>query len=99
MIEEEIDQILRKQPTLKTSFEQNTSTHLPIEPCYLEPENKLVHQLKEKQTDNPICLIGEIVNTNDYPILISLIYDDEFQTETNHAGQPTVDQCHEFHYH
>ena len=25
--------------------------------------------------------------------------DDELQTETNHAGQPALDWCHEIHYH
>ena len=68
LTEEEIDQILNKQLALKTSFEQNTSTYLPTEPYCLEPKNKILDQLKEKQTDNPICLIGEIVYTNDFPI-------------------------------
>ena len=66
LTEEEIDQILNKKPALKTSLKQRNSAHPPTKPCCLEIENKLVDQLKEKQTDNPICLIGEIVYTNDF---------------------------------
>ena len=44
-------------------------------------------------------MIGEIVYTNDFPIFDQSDDDDELQAETNHAGQPEVDWCHEFHYH
>ena len=44
-------------------------------------------------------MIGEIFYTDDLPIFDQSDDDDELQAETNHAGQPIVDWCHELHSH
>ena len=72
LTEEEINQILNKQPTSKTSCEKNTLSLSPTELCYQKSENDLVNQVKERQTANPICLIGEIVHTNDFSKFLSV---------------------------
>ena len=44
-------------------------------------------------------MIGDIVYTNDFSTSDQSNDDDELKIENNHAGQPAVDWCHEFHYH
>ena len=68
------------------------SCHSHRELCCTDLENYFVNHNEERPADNPICSTDGIFYSDQSDD------DDEFQVETNHAGQPTFDWCYEFHH-
>ena len=84
LTEEEINQMLNMQPTSKPLCEQEIYVYSHINPIYHKSKSELIDKFKEEQTDNPICLIGDVTYVDNFPKFDQS--DDIFlQTETNLA--------------
>ena len=99
LTEEEINQMLNIQPASKPSCEQNIFVHSHTNIVYHKSESELIDQFKEEETDNPICLIDEIIYVHDSPNFDQSDDDDVLQTEANLAEPSAIDLGDEFHYH
>ena len=85
MTEEEIDQIINRQPAPEISCRTNTLSHSSTELYCTDLESSPVNQNEERFADNPVCLIGSITYFNDLPNF-DLSDDDVLQTDVDLAG-------------
>ena len=99
LTEEEITQLLKMQKAFKTSYDQKIYAHSPANPAYHKSENEFVDKFKEKQSNSPICMVGDITYIDDSPRFDQYIDDYDIQTEANLAEPSTVDLWDEVHYH
>ena len=65
----------------------------------INQKSRFVNQSKEKQSDSPICMAGDITYINDSPRFDQYIDDYDIQAEANLAEPSTVDLWDEVHYH
>ena len=85
MTEEEIYQIINRQPAYEIFCRTDTLAHSSTELCCTDSESPPVNQNEEESADNPVCLIGSINHFNDFPNF-DLSYDDVLQIEVDLAG-------------
>ena len=79
MTEKEIDQTINKQPVSETLCKTNTLAHSHRELCCTDLESSFIDQNEEGPADNPICLINEIVFSDNFPNFNQSYGDDDSQ--------------------
>ena len=99
LTEEEIDQLINMQTASKTSYDQIVFDHSPTNLAYHKSKNIFVNQFEEKQSDSPICMVGDINYINDSPRFDQYIDDYDIQVEANIVEPSVVDLWDEVHYH
>ena len=67
LTKEEIDQLINMQSTSNLSHEHKISIYFPPNPSYHIDENRFIDQFEEKQSDSPICTVGNINYIDDSP--------------------------------
>ena len=79
---------------------QSASIHFPPGLNYHIAENAFIDQFKDKQSDSPICMVGDINYIDDSPKFDRYVDNDDFlQKEANFADHSTLGFWEEAQFH